>query len=390
MFEDIHGRTFDPSVYGSDWLIIYTAASRHNFGALTKFIKKADQLIKAKHPTLKSIVVAVADLRVVPKNMQNHVLPVLKMVDKTNVNNAANAFTKQCPGSYNAQDLFFCADWSGEIVEELFSSDADSTYRLCVVGGGNVLAYLDNTSDDGAYVDAIDSAVMQHPAVVASWPSFSLPSWLDKANTSPPSYPDHKTVAMEDVKVKPGKVTDVEVQIAHPSFLGCMLQVTGAKTIEVSIIRVAADGAADEAVIVPKRKVECSTSAWRQVCHVAAGSYRIQIHNTGSVLKSKKVHIEVTTSSTLSTSELQKLESSKSLASPTSVDALDPSSIVSSSTSCIKVLETIVSDGNFKLESDLFLSNEEDADVDINSLLRSCEEAVGSGVVSAVTQGHLP
>jgi hypothetical protein len=280
---DIHGRSFSPHA-AQDWLIIYAAASRSNFQALTKFIKKANATVQQQHPALRSIFVSVADLRVVPESCHRQVLPMLKMIDSKTSASAASVFRKRSPDTVYAQENFFIADWTGDTVKELFDDSATESFRVMIASGGGsgrVLAQFDKSTESivAAYAQAIGVAVRENPAIAAPW--LEIEPKMDASSTT--------------LKIKPGSVATVEVEVDSAALLGWHLEAEGTtRTMEVCITR--ADPAGAE-LIMPRIKVDCTAAApHRQICRApAAGKYLVQMYNTMSVLKSKKVTLRVAT-----------------------------------------------------------------------------------------------
>jgi hypothetical protein len=287
-FTDVYGRTFDSSRYGSDYLIIYSAASRYNFQTLTKCIKAADPQIKAKYPGLKCIYVNVADLRVVPDAMQGQVAPMLTKMDTKNVTEALNEFTKACPGVYNPINMFFTADWTGDTIAQLGCSDSNWTFRLFVAAGNKIVSSFQSATPGivQAYIDGMDATVEGMPQVMQPWPEASL-------------YPNHRQLNTEQVTIKAGKIHPVEFTVDAVSMVGWKLQVLGAaNTLACRLVRIAGEGVAEGAqdVILPKRKVECKDVPYTQVVHCIPGMYRLELDNKESTFKSKDVSIELSIS----------------------------------------------------------------------------------------------
>jgi len=289
---DIHGRTFDPCTIAQDWLVIYTAASKSNCQSLTKFMKKMDNSVKAKYPTLKCIFVSIADLKVVPQSMQSSVLPILKTMDASNINSSVNLFAKMIQNTYNAQDMYFHADWSGQAVQDTFGMDANESFRLMICNAGpkgTILAAIYNYTKESAseYLAGVDSAVHDFPEVLASWPT---------GKEKEPRYDNLKLIdRSSSLKIKSGKTSRLSFYLDQPSLVGWKLSVSGsAKSIEVCITKVNGDGS--ETPAVPRRKVECAKFSYSQVCHFDAGEYCLQFHNT-SLVKSKDLTFEIHSSS---------------------------------------------------------------------------------------------
>jgi len=283
-FADIHGRVFNPAAYGSDWLQIYSVASRDNSGTLTKFMKAAGAAITAKHPSIKQVFCNVADLRPVPDSMQGMVLKILSSLDKNSVSQLLDSYTKDCPGAYNGQDMFFHSDFSGETIAALGCDDCNWTFRVFIVAGGSIVGSFQSSTPDviNAYVAAIDSAVEKFPQVIAPWPA------AKDGSASP--YGEVKEIANETIKIGPRKMHAVEISISEPALVGWQLQVGGKSNhLEFQIVCKNAPGDDEKTVILPKRKVECGEHPYSQVCHLAAGNYYLELDNTMSTLSSKEV-----------------------------------------------------------------------------------------------------
>jgi hypothetical protein len=287
-FTDVYGRKFDSKNYGSDYLIIYSAASRYNFQTLTTFIKAADPQIKAKYPGLKCIYVNVADLRIVPDAMQGQVAPMLTKMDNKNVTTSLNEFSAACPGVYNPINMFFTADWTGDTIAQLGCSDSNWTFRLFVAAGDTIVTSLQSSTTGivQAYVDAMDATVEKMPQVMQPWPEAAL-------------YPNHRSLVTEQVTIKPKTIHKVEITVDTPSMVGWKLQVLGsANTLECRLLRIAGAGLADGQMelILPKRKLECKEVPYQQVVHCSPGMYTLELDNKESTFKSKEASIEVSIS----------------------------------------------------------------------------------------------
>jgi hypothetical protein len=280
-FADIHGRVFDPATYGSDWLLIYSVASRDNSGALTKFMTAAGDAITAKYPSLKQIFVNVANLVPVPDKMKGVVTPIISKMHSSNTSKLMNSFTKNCPGAYNGQDMFFHADYSGEVIDSLGCSDSNWSYRVFIVAGGTIIKSFQSSTPNAVetYTAAIDEAVQQFPAVLAPWPA---------AEDGTSLYGETTKIAEEQIKIAPRKAHCVDVEITEPSLVGWQLKVLGNSShLDFSISKKNADEST--VAVLPKRTVECGENPYCQVCHLMPGAYVLELDNKGSTLKSKEV-----------------------------------------------------------------------------------------------------
>ena len=175
--QDIHGRTFNSAEHG-DALLVYAAASRYNFQALEKFMKPAMDGIMAKHPSLRCVIVSVADLRIVPAEARGMVGPVLEKVDSKNVSLTNKTFNDANHANgglrFNGFESYFVPDYSekGELLAQIGCTDANWTFRVFTVAGGNVCGSMQNsTKDIGAVTTkAFEDAIAAQPSVVGDWP----------------------------------------------------------------------------------------------------------------------------------------------------------------------------------------------------------------------------
>jgi len=122
--------------------------------------------------------------------------------------------------------------------------------------------------------------VEQFPQIIAPWPA--------SADGGDSPYADVREIAKESIKIKPGKVHQVQIEVVEDCLVGWKLQVLGSsKHLEFQIVKKASD--AECSVILPKRKVECGTNPYCQVTHLSPGSYVMELDNKASTISSKDV-----------------------------------------------------------------------------------------------------
>ena len=171
---DIYSRQFNPYLYDSDRLFIYTAASKATFQSLTNLMKKIDEKVKSKYPLLKMSFINIADLKVVPKSLRPNITTLLKKIDSNNTTSSINHFSKQHPNIFNPQDMFFIADWDGEIINDLFdkdSKDSKDSYKIKICINDQTIITFDNCSEIGSkencqYMNTIDNIVKDFPNLI--------------------------------------------------------------------------------------------------------------------------------------------------------------------------------------------------------------------------------
>merc|ERR1712137_731881 len=71
--------------------------------------------------------------------------------------------------------MYFLADWTGMVVQEIFGEDANDSCKLMIVNAGPrgivqtiISKFSDETEVD--YLQGLDKAIKKFPGVLASWP----------------------------------------------------------------------------------------------------------------------------------------------------------------------------------------------------------------------------
>eukprot|EP00937_MAST-01D_sp_MAST-1D-sp2_P004248 g4248.t1 len=188
---DINGCDFDASLLIQEGaIVVYTAASHRNFAQLQRFVHPFVHSMMRTHRHLRCVVVAVADLRVVPQQGRGYVLPILKKLDGRNAADAINSFAKTAardsagsctPGTVPAFcgfDFVFLPDFSpsGALLRGAGCGGAlaDGAWRVVVtVGGfavGTVSGKMPQREQRIAMASAWEAALKAAPRARVPWP----------------------------------------------------------------------------------------------------------------------------------------------------------------------------------------------------------------------------